>query len=58
MTWIGKLVPSYFVLQALTSDTESDPESVPGVHNKKVTEAEIDTVCEDCLVANTARLRD
>jgi len=24
----------------------SDTESVPGVHNKKVTEAEIDTICE------------
>lgn len=35
------------VLQALMSDTESDTESVPGVHNKKVTEAEIDTICED-----------
>lgn len=29
------------------SDTESDPESVSGVHNKKVTEAKIDTICED-----------
>lgn len=29
------------------SDTESDPEFVPLVHNKKVTEAKIDTICED-----------
>lgn len=29
------------------SDTEPDTKSVPGVHNKKVTEAEIDTICED-----------
>lgn len=30
----------------MVSDTQSDPESVPGVHNKKVTEAEMDTTCE------------
>lgn len=35
------------VSQTLMSDTESDPESVSGVHNKKVTEAKIDTICED-----------
>lgn len=29
------------------SDTESDPESVPRVHNEKVTEAKIDTIYED-----------
>lgn len=38
------------------SDPESDPDSVSDVHNKKVTEAEIDTMCEDCMVTNTVRL--
>lgn len=32
-----------WVLQALMSD----PESVPGVHTKEITEAEMDTICED-----------
>lgn len=35
------------VLQALLCDTGSDTECVPAAHNKKVTEAEIDTICED-----------
>lgn len=35
------------VSQVLMADTESDPESVPQVHNKKVTEAKTDTICED-----------
>lgn len=31
------------------SDVESDPTSVPDVCNEKVTEGEIDTICEDSV---------